>query len=71
MERQTTILSDNLSLIAEVWDNMHHWMDDATKRDAAIQMLNEFDSMVGNKYWLTDAEELFLDQVAHTIESYC
>jgi hypothetical protein len=50
---------------------MHNWMDDQQKRNVAMVMLNEFDRMTHNQYWLTDDEELFIDQITHTIESFC
>lgn len=67
----TFIISDNIEFIGEIWSNMHNWMDDPKKRDICISMLNEFDSMTHNQYWLTDDEELFIDQITHTIESCC
>ena len=67
----TFIISDNIAFIEEVWSNMHNWMDDQQKRNAAMVMLNEFDRMTHNQYWLTDDEELFIDQITHTIESCC
>ena len=67
----TFIISDNIQYITDAWDNMHNWMDNPQKRNAAIQMLNEFDRMTHNQYWLTDEEELFIDQIIHTIESCC
>jgi len=66
-----TIISDDIAFITEVWDNMHNWLEDENKRNTAIKMLNEFDAMVADAYWLTDAEEAFLAEIAHTIESYC
>lgn len=73
MERLTSnfIISDNIVFIAEVWSNMHNWMDDPLMRNTAMTMLNEFDRMTHNQFWLTDDEELFIDQITHTIESYC
>lgn len=65
------IISDNVQFVSEVWDNMHNWMDNPKKRKAAIKMLKEFKSMTHNQYWLTDDEELFIDQLTHTIESCC
>ena len=67
----TYIISDNIQFITETWDNMHNWMDDPKKRDMCMSMLNEFDHMTHNQYWLTDEEELFIDQITHTIESCC
>ena len=67
----TFIISDNIEFIEEAWNNMHNWMDDPKKRNQAMQMLNEFDGMTHNQYWLTDAEELFIDQITHMIESCC
>ena len=67
----TFIISDNIEFIGEVWSNMHNWMDDQQKRNAAMVMLNEFDRMTHNQFWLTDDEELFIDQITHTIESCC
>lgn len=68
---KTFIISDNIQFITEAWDNMHNWMDNPNKRNQAIQMLNEFDRMTHSQFWLTDEEELFIDQITHTIESYC
>ena len=68
---KTFIISDNIQFITEAWDNMHNWMDNPKKRKAAIKMLKEFKSMTHNQYWLTDDEELFIDQLTHTIESCC
>jgi len=68
---RTFIISDNIKFIEEAWNNMHNWMDDPKKRNAAMQMLNEFDGMTHNQYWLTDDEELFIDQITHMIESCC
>lgn len=65
----TTVISDDISFIQEVWDNMHNWMDDSDKREHALKLLNEFDSNTQG-YWFTDEEELFLDEITHTIESY-
>jgi hypothetical protein len=65
------IISDNVQFVSEVWDNMHNWMDNPKKRKAAIKMLKEFKSMTHNQYWLTDDEELFIDQISHMIESCC
>lgn len=65
------IISDNVQFVTEVWDNMHNWMDNPKKRKAAIKMLKEFKSITHNQYWLTDDEELFIDQLTHTIESCC
>ena len=68
---RTFIISDNIKFIEEAWNNMLNWMDDPKKRNAAMQMLNEFDGMTHNQYWLTDDEELFIDQITHMIESCC
>jgi hypothetical protein len=50
---------------------MHNWMDDPKKRDMFMSMLNEFDQMTHDQYWLTDDEELFIDQITHIVESCC
>jgi hypothetical protein len=67
----TFITSDNISFIEEVFENRHNWMDDPKKRDLCMSMLNEFDHMTHDQYWLTDDEELFINQAIHTIESCC
>lgn len=67
----STTISENIEFIGEAWDNMHNWLGDTSKRKQAVKMLAEFRKQIGNKYWITDDEELFLDTISHTIESYC
>ena len=71
MNPTTTTISDNIAYVNQVWDNMHNWMDDKRKRHAAMCMLAELNAMINLGYWLTEDEELFLTQIAHSIESYC
>ena len=67
----TTVISDNIQFITEVWDNMHNWMENPKRRKEAKEMLMLFALMTDDNYWLTDDEELFLAQLSHSIESYC
>lgn len=67
----TTVISDNIQFITEVWDNMHNWMENPKRRSEAKEMLMLFALMTDDNYWLTDDEELFLAQLSHSIESYC
>jgi len=67
----TTVISDNIQFITEVWDNMHNWMENPKRRKEAKEMLMMFALMTDDNYWLTDDEELFLAQLSHSIESYC
>lgn len=68
---RTCIISDNIALLITICNNLNSWMHDPHKRNVAMLMLNEFDRMTYNQYWLTDDEELFINHIINTIESYC
>jgi hypothetical protein len=65
----TTIISDNVRFIGEVADVFFLWIEDPKKRDDAMRMLNDFDTMTDKKFWLTEDEELFIDQLDHLLET--
>lgn len=65
----STIISDNIKFIGEVADVFYLWIEDPKRRDQAMKMLNEFDTMTDNKFWLTEDEELFIDQLDHLLET--
>jgi hypothetical protein len=65
----STIISDNMQFIGEVADVFFLWIEDPKKRDDAMKMLNEFDTMTFNKFWLTEDEELFINQLDHLLET--
>ena len=65
----TTIISDNVRFIGEVADVFFLWIEDPKKRDDAQRMLNDFDTMTDKKFWLTEDEELFIDQLDHLLET--
>lgn len=65
----STIISDNIQFIGEVADVFFLWIEDPKKRDDAMKMLNEFDTMTFNKFWLTEDEELFINQLDHLLET--
>jgi hypothetical protein len=65
----TTIISDNVRFITEVADVFYLWIEDPKKRDDAMKMLNDFDTMTDKRYWLTEDEELFIDQLDHLLET--
>ena len=65
----TTIISDNVRFIGEVADVFFLWIEDPKKRDDAMKMLNDFDTMTDKKFWLTEDEELFIDQLDHLLET--
>ena len=65
----TTIISDNVRFIGEVADVFFLWIEDPKKRDDAMKMLNDFDTMTDKRYWLTEDEELFIDQLDHLLET--
>ena len=69
MSPSTTIISDNIKFIGEVADVFYLWIEDPKKRDDAMKMLNEFDTMTDKKFWLTEDEELFIDQLDHLLET--
>ena len=65
----STIISDNIQFIGEVADVFYLWIDDPKRRDQAMKMLNDFDTMTDKKFWLTEDEELFIDQLDHLLET--
>lgn len=65
----STIISDNIQFINEVADVFYLWIEDPKRRDQAMKMLNEFDTMTDNKFWLTEDEELFIEQLDHLLET--
>ena len=65
----STIISDNIKFIGEVADVFFLWIEDPKKREDAMKMLNEFDTMTFNKFWLTEDEELFINQLDHLLET--
>ena len=65
----STIISDNIKFIGEVADVFYLWIEDPKKRDDAMKMLNDFDTMTDKKFWLTEDEELFIDQLDHLLET--
>lgn len=65
----TTIISDNVRFIGEVADVFFLWIEDPKKRDDAQRMLNDFDTMIHNKFYLTEDEELFIGQFDHLLET--
>ena len=65
----STIISDNIQFINEVADVFYLWIDDPKRRDQAMKMLNDFDTMTDKKFWLTEDEELFIDQLDHLLET--
>jgi hypothetical protein len=69
MSPSTTIISDNIKFIGEVADVFFLWIEDPKKRDDAMKMLNDFDTMTDKRYWLTEDEELFIDQLDHLLET--
>ena len=69
MSPSTTIISDNIKFIKEVADVFHYWIEDPNKRDDAQRMLNDFDTMTHNKFYLTEDEELFIGQFDHLLET--
>jgi hypothetical protein len=69
MSPSTTIISDNIKFIGEVADVFFLWIEDPKKRDDAMKMLNDFDTMTDKKFWLTEDEELFIDQLDHLLET--
>lgn len=71
MKPSTFHVTENMKFIAEVHDKFYLWIEDSEKRDHAIKMLNEFDQMTYNKYWLTDDEENMIDHLEHLVEAYC
>ena len=71
MENPTTIISANIDTIRQVYANRFNWCHDDNSRSKAIDLLNEFDVMTYNIYWLTDQEECLLDELADFIEAYC
>jgi hypothetical protein len=71
MDLSTTIISDNIELIRQVYANRHNWSVNSVSRGKAIDMLNEFDMMTYGNYWLTDQEERLLDQLSDFVEALC
>ena len=69
MSPSTTIISDNIRFIQEVADVFYYWIEDPKKRDDAQRMLNDFDTMTVNKFYLTEDEELFINQLDHLLET--
>jgi hypothetical protein len=65
----STIISDNIKFIGEVADVFYLWIEDPKRRDQAMKMLNDFDAMTDKKFWLTEDEELFIDQLDHLLET--
>ena len=65
----STIISDNIQFIGEVADVFYLWIDDPKRRDQAMKMLNDFDTMTDKKFWLTEDEELFINQLDHLLET--
>jgi len=65
----STIISDNIKFIGEVADVFFLWIEDPKKRDDAMKMLNDFDTMTDKKFWLTEDEELFIEQLDHLLET--
>ena len=65
----STIISDNIQFINEVADVFYLWIEDPKRRDQAMKMLNDFDTMTDKKFWLTEDEELFIDQLDHLLET--
>ena len=65
----STIISDNIKFIGEVADVFYLWIEDPKRRDQAMKMLNDFDTMTDKKFWLTEDEELFIDQLDHLLET--
>lgn len=71
MEVSTTIISDNVALIRQVYANRTVWMHEPDSVGKAIDLLNEFDMMTYNNYWLTVEEECLLDNFADFLEAAC
>ena len=65
----STIISDNIQFIGEVADVFYLWIEDPKRRDQAMKMLNDFDTMTDKKFWLTEDEELFIEQLDHLLET--
>ena len=65
----STVISDNIKFINEVADVFYLWIEDPKKKDDAQRMLNEFDTMTHNKFYLTEDEELFIGQFDHLLET--
>ena len=65
----STIISDNMQFIGEVADVFYLWIEDPKRRDQAMKMLNDFDTMTDKKFWLTEDEELFIEQLDHLLET--
>ena len=65
----STIISDNIQFINEVADVFYLWIEDPKRRDQAMKMLNDFDTMTDKKFWLTEDEELFIEQLDHLLET--
>ena len=65
----STVISDNIKFINEVADVFYLWIEDPKKRDDAQRMLNEFDTMTVDKFYITEDEELFINQLDHLLET--
>ena len=65
----TTIISDNIKFINEVADVFYLWIEDPKRRDQAMKMLNDFDGMTHNQFYLTEDEHLFINQLEHLLET--
>lgn len=71
MKPSTFFVTDDVAFIHEVHEKFYMWIEDSDKRDHAIKMLNEFDQLTFNRYWLTDEEEHMIDSLEHLVEAYC
>jgi hypothetical protein len=67
MEGKTMALktTDRITLATRLNDRLHTWLDCRAKRGKVLKMLKE-----AREDWLTDDEELFVDQMIHIIECY-
>mgnify|MGYP006266360717 CR=1 FL=1 len=68
---RTTTVSENLDFMHKAWLNRKDWQSNLELCNIAMDMLNQFDTMTYNKYWLTDEEEAFFDEFCTFVEICC
>lgn len=59
------LTTNRITLATRLSNRIHMWLDCRDKRGKVLKMLKE-----AREDWLTDDEELFVDQMIHIIECY-
>jgi hypothetical protein len=68
MKPSQTLVSDNLHGLHNIYLSRPIWSDSRTACNEAIHLLNVFEQFTYGEYWLTDEEELFLNEFTDYME---